>query len=680
MPSLASLSSLLALSLAFPAAEEPATRMTPELLWKLGRVSDPQLSPNGEWIVFKVTRYDLEKNAGNADLWLLRTEDLSVRRLTTHEKGDSNARWSPDGETIGFVSSRGEKPQVWTISPFGGEAAALTDVEEGVSNFQWSPDGKRISFTSKVRLDPELKTTYPDLPEANARILDDLLYRHWDSWYDGTYSHLFVLDVEGGDPVDLMKDERVDTPLVPFGGGEQIAWSPDGTELCYTAKIVDDPEASTDSDLYVVNVSGGEATCVTDGLDGFDRTPLYSPDGKYLAWTSMERAGFEADRERLMVLDRATGERRELTAEFPDWVSDFTWSPDSRSIVFSSATKGTTQLFRIALDGTLFQLTEGRHNLGHPIVSPDGGTIYALKSTMERPYELVRVPGRGGAPEAITHVNDDVYEHLELPTVEEKWVETTDGKRMHCWVIKPPGFDASKKYPMLTYCQGGPQSPITQWFSYRWNFHLMAANGYVVVAPNRRGLPGFGQDWNDAISRDWGGQAMKDYLSATDAMFEEAYVDRERTAAIGASFGGYSVYWLMGHDQEDRFCAMISHCGLFNLESWHGVTEELWFANWDVGPPYWTSPEAQAEFDANSPHRFVAAWDTPLLVIHGEKDYRVPIGEGMQAFTAAQRMGVPSRFLYFPEEGHWVLGAQNGVLWHRVFFDWLDRWCKPSEG
>lgn len=660
------------------APAEAGQRLTPELLWKMGRVSDPQVSPDGKRVVFTITRYDLAKNEGNADLYLLDLDTLRVRRLTTHPKNDVGARWSPDGRRIGFVSSRADKRQVFVIDPDGGEAVQVTHEKEGVANFLWSPDGKRISFTKKVRLDPTLADRYPDLPKANARIIDDLLYRHWDQWYDGTYSHLFVADLEGKNARDLMTGERVHTPLVPFGGVEQIAWAPDGKEIVYTAKKVEHPESSTDSDLYAVSLPDGRTRCLTDGMDGFDRDPAYSPDGRFLAWHSMERAGFESDRERLMVLDRQTGEIRELSRGFPHWVGDFDWAPDSRSIVFSSAVRGTVQLFLVDLEGEVRQVTSGRHNVVHPHFVPGERRVVALRSTMERPYEIVRVDLETGDIETLTHVNDDIFSQLDLPEVAAKWVETVDGKQMLCWVVLPPDFDPGRKYPMLTYCQGGPQSPITQWFSYRWNFHLMAAHGYVVLAPNRRGLPGFGQEWNDEISRHWGGLAMQDYLTATDAMFEEDFVDRRRTAAIGASFGGYSVYWLMGHDQEDRFCAMVAHAGLFNLESWYLTTEERWFAEWDVGEPYWASDRARRAFDENSPHRYVGAWDTPLLVIHGERDYRVPISEGIQAFAAAKLRGVPARFLYFPDEGHWVLGPQNGVLWHRVFFDWLDRYCKPN--
>ena len=364
--------------------------MTPELLWKLGRVGSPEVSPDGKWLVYTVTRYDLEKNKGNSDLWLLPVAGGEARRLTTHAKSDSGARWSPEGKRIGFISARGDKRQVYAISPFGGEAVRLTEVEEGVANFDWSPRGDRISFTSEVRVDPELKTIYPDLPEAKARIIDDLLYRHWDHWYEGKYSHLFVMDVDGGEPRDLMDRERVHTPLVPFGGRGEIAWSPDGAELCYTAKRVENPESSTDSDLYLVPADGGEHVCITDGMDGFDRNPLYSPDGRWIAFHSMERAGFEADRERLMLYDREQGTVRDLTDNYAHWVGDTAWAADSSGLFFSSPVEGTRQLFRIDLDGNVSRLTEGRHDLNGVAVA--GDQLIAKRQSFERPYELVRLP------------------------------------------------------------------------------------------------------------------------------------------------------------------------------------------------------------------------------------------------------------------------------------------------
>ncbi len=380
-----------------------------------------------------------------------------------------------------------------------------------------------------------------------------------------------------------------------------------------------------------------------------------------------------------MLYERASGALRELTKNFDHWAGDTSWARDSRSLFFCAPLRSTTQVFQVDLEGKITQVTDGRHDLKNVAAGADGKTLYARRSTIERPFEIVTVSLPGGGVAALTGINDEVFSRLKLPEVRERWVTARDGAAVHCWVVYPPDFDPAREYPLILYCQGGPQTPIGQWFSFCWNFHLMAARGYIVVAPSRRGLPGFGQAWNDAISKDWGGEAMQDYLAATDDLFAEPYVDRARAAAIGASFGGYSVFWLMGHDQEDRFCAMVAHAGIFNLESWYGTTEELWFPDWDLGGPYWGDPRARPAYERDSPHRCADQWNTPLLIIQGEKDFRTPASEGLQAFTAAQAQGVPSRLLYYPDEGHWVLGAQNGLLWHRVFFDWLDRWCQPAE-
>ncbi|MBL8768015.1 MAG: S9 family peptidase [Planctomycetes bacterium] len=665
------------------AASAPAGElMTPELLWKLGRVTAPRPSPDGKHLLFEVTQFDLAKNSGNADVHVLDLATGESRRLTTFEKSDSDAVWSPDGSRIAFVSSRDGTPQIWAMRVDGGEAVKLTSDPDGVANILWSPDGAHFAYTKEVRVDPELKDLYADLPLANARVIDRLLYRHWDAWAEGKYSHLFVVGADGSGARDLMPGERCHTPDPPNGDRGELAWSPDGKELCYTAKKVANPARSTDTDLYVVSLETGATRNITEGRDGFDRNPAYSPDGKWIAFLSMARPTFEADRQAVMLFDRATGAIRELSGGVDVSFNAIAWAPDSSGIYAEGVTRATGQVFRFDLAGLGKQLTTGRHDLVGVAVSPDGSTLYAQRSTTERPYEIVAFPAAGAdtaSIRALTHVNDAIYANLDLPTVEERIVRTKDGKDLFCWVVKPPRFDASKKYPLITYCQGGPQSPVSQFFSTRWNLHLMAARGYVVVAPNRRGCPSFGQAWTDAISNDWGGGAMQDYIDATDSMFTEPYVDRKRTAAVGASFGGYSVYWLMGHDQDDRFCTMIAHCGMFNTESWYGTTEELWFAEWDVGPPYWTGPDAQKAFDACSPHRFVGQWDTPLLVIHGEKDFRVPISEGIQAFQAAQMKGIPSRFLCFPEAGHWVSKPQDSVLWQRIFFDWLDRYCTPAR-
>ena len=664
-------------------------RMTPELLWQLGRVGGAAVSADGTSVAYTVRSYELEDNAGTSTIHVLDLESGATRALVREWKSAGGLQFAPTpfGERIFFTGKSGageEAPQAFALNPVDGALLQVTDVEDGISNLKVSPTGEHVAFTLDVKLDDEVTDLYEDLPEAEARIIDSLMYRHWNAWHDYKYSHLHVApigdDGRAGEAVDLMEDWRVDCPVPPFGGSEQFAWSPDGTSIAFTAKDVERWAESTDSDVYLVRVdTPSERENLTAGQHGYDNDPVFSPDGKLLAYHSMERPGFEADRNRIMVLDLASGSSRDATAGLDRTAHGATWLPDGSGLVFTSEHRGTNQLFRIpAAGGEAQQLTSGVFNWGLVDVLPDGRGAVVHRTDMTRPRELALLSFEDGATRILTDVNGQIYATLELPRVEERWVEATDGEKIHCWVIYPPDFDPARKWPLITYCQGGPQGQIGQWFSYRWNFHLMAAGGYVIVAPNRRGLPGFGRAWNDEISGDWGGQAMQDILSATDSMLAEPYIDPERTAAIGASFGGYTVYWLMGN-HEDRFKTMISHCGVYNLESMYGSTEELFFVNWDLGGPFWKGGDVQKDYDRFSPHRFAGNWKTPLLVIHGEKDFRVPVTQGMEAFTAAQVQGVPSRFLYFPNEGHWVLQPQNGVLWHRVFFEWLGRTCMPEE-
>lgn len=687
-----------------------AERMTPELLWKLGRVGQPEISPDGRYMLTTVTRYDLTKNSSAVDLVLQQLpEALSdacekskevvaafetplaklskPKVLLSGVKGLSSAVWikRPDGTKIVYLAPTEEdKPttQAWMLDITGGEPLQVTDLEDGISNLKISPTGDKIAYTIDVKLDQTVNELYEDLPEADARIIDSLMYRHWNQWHDFAYSHVCVAtlgeDNQAAESIDLMKGLRADSPLQPFGGAEQFAFSPDGDELALTIKLVNNSAESTDSSIFLVGTQGGPLKNITPGRPGYDLEPKYSPDGRYIAFSSMVRPGFEADRNRIMLYDRKNGDTVDITEELDQTTHNVTWNDDSTTIYFDSETRGTHQIFAIDIDShQVTQLSQGQFDYALVDVVSDQPYLLVTQQSMLRPVEVAVVDLRSKEVTTLTNVNRKIYADLELPQIEERIVKASDGAEIHNWVVLPPDFDrdSEQQWPMLTYCQGGPQGQIGQWFSYRWNFHLMAARGYVVLAVNRRGMPGFGQAWNDQISGDWGGQAMQDILAATDAMLADPHIDRRHVAAVGASYGGYTTYWLMGN-HADRFCAMISHCGVFNLESMYGSTEELFFVNWDLGGAYWSGPVAQAAYAKFSPHRFAGLWKTPLLVIHGEKDFRVPITQGLEAFTAAQTQGVPSRFLYFPNEGHWVSSPQNSVLWNRVFFQWLDQYCK----
>lgn len=661
--------------------------MTPELLWKLGRLDGAALNQTGNLVAYTVQRFDLEENSSTLTLYVTDLGTGEHRTLVRDWKAIADLQFgpSPFGERLYFVGkseeNEDEVAQVWAVNPLDGGQWKVTRVEDGVANLKVSPAGTHLACTIDVKLDQSVTDLYKDLPKADARIIDSLMFRHWNAWHDYKFSHLHIGPIGKDGRVervqDLMDGIKADCPVPPFGEATQFAWAPDGSQIAYTTKLAEDWAQSTDSDIYLVSLDNlSQSHNISEGMDGYDTDPVYSPDGKYLAFHSMERPGFEADRNRIMIYDRASRKISEATAGLDQTANAACWQPDGSGLYFVSETRGTDQIFRVPREGGgARQISNGRYNWSLIDLFSNGGRALVSFMNTERPAELAIMSLADGKTDTITTINDELYAGLELPTVRERWVRASDGKKIHCWVIYPPGFDPRKKWPMLTYCQGGPQSQVGQWFSYRWNFHLMAANGYVVLAPNRRGLPGFGQEWNEQISRDWGGQAMQDLLSATDDMLKEDYINRARVAAVGASFGGYTVYWMMGHHQ-DRFCTMIAHAGVFNLESMYGSTEELFFVDWDLGGPYWKDEDVQADYHRFSPHRYVGRWKTPLLVIHGEQDFRVPVTQGIEAFTAAQVQGVPSRFLYFPAEGHWVLGPQNGVLWYRVFFDWLDHYCR----
>lgn len=664
--------------------------LTPEKLWELGRVSDAQVSPDGEQVIYGVTNYDVKQNSGKRDLYILPAAgDKPAVCLTNDlEKSISNARWRPDGDKIGFLLNTDDTMQLWEMNPDGTDKKQVSSYRQSVSNFDYAPDGRHISFTMSVKMDSTIHDLYPDLPDANARLIDDLMYRHWDSWSDYTNSHVFFAPYEKGkitgEAKDIMAGEHFDTPLKPFGGSEDITWSTDGQSIVYVCKKLSGKAyaVSTNSDLYQYDLETSKTVNLTEGMNGYDTNPVFSPDGQTLAWLSMARAGFESDKNNIWLMDLKSGTKKSVSQSIDMSASNLTWQDNSKSIYFIGGVEATYQIFNLPVKGylnsgdselakKLKMVTSGPHN--YYSLALANNVLLGAKASISHPIELYTISGKG-VETPLTHVNDKTLGQIEMGKVEKRMVKTSDGKDMLVWVIYPPDFDASKKYPTLLYCQGGPQAAVSQFFSYRWNFQLMAANGYIVVAPNRRGLPTFGQEWNDEISKDWGGQAMKDYLAAIDDVSKEPYVDEDRLGAVGASYGGYSIYYLAGI-HEGRFKTFISHCGLFNLESWYGSTEELFFANWDIGGPYWEDPKPKS-YEQFSPHKFVQNWDTPILVIHGGKDFRVPINQGMEAFQVAQLKGIPSKFLYFPEEGHWVLQPQNGLLWHRVFFEWLDQYLK----
>ncbi len=665
-------------------------RVTPELLLQLGRVSDPQPSPDGRQVVFGVTRYDREANKGFRALYALSIRGGKPIRLTDSDANASGGRWRPDGERIGFLFGPADSPQLWEMRPDGTGKKQVTRIEGGIGNQLYSPNGGFISFTRSVKLDQTVAETFADLPKAEARIIDQLMFRHWDSWRDGTYRHLFVAPYSSGEvtgpPIDVMAGERFDTPLRPFGGVEQIDWSPDGTRIAYTCKKLHGNAyaTSTNSDVYVYDLRTGQTKNVSQGNPGYDVEPRFSPDGKALLWLSMRTPGYEADRQRLIFLDLETGTQKELAEGFDQNVTHPAWAAKGSKIYFVSGTRATKQIYAVEAGDLasssdplpIRPLTIGEHDYTSLEVVPSTQppVLIGTRMSISIPPEVFRIESESGKETQLTFTNKLAWDRVALGTVAKRMVRTSDGKDMLVWVIYPPGFDPTEKYPALLYCQGGPQIAVSQFFSYRWNFQLMAANGYIVVAPNRRGLPGFGEDWNAQISGDWGGQAMRDYLSAIDALSAEPYVDQKRLGAVGASFGGYSVFWLAGN-HEGRFQAFVSHDGVYNLESMYGSTEEIFFVNHDMEGPYWKEPTPRSYRDF-SPHRFVANWDTPILIIHGELDFRVPVAESLQAFTAAQLRGIPSRLLYFPKENHWVLAPQNSILWNRVFFRWLDQYLK----
>jgi dipeptidyl aminopeptidase/acylaminoacyl peptidase len=653
--------------------------MTPEVLWSFGRLSEPVLSPDKKTLLFGITYYDVQQNKGNRELYTLELGEKSLKRITTTKFSEYSALWNPSGKKIGFISAESGSMQFWEMNPDGSDRKQISKTAGDITGFLYSPNGKEILYTKEVPVEKVEKQLYEGLPLTSGRIMTDLMYRHWDSWVD-SYSHVFIADFDGEkmtNDLDIMKDEPFECPLKPFGGMEQINWNPESKVIAFTCRKKKGKEyaLSTNSDIFLYDIAAKTTTNLSEGMMGYDVAPIFSPDGKKIAWQSMSRDGYESDKNRLIIYDFETNVKKDYSENFDQNVENPAWSDDGKSLVFTSDWHATDEIYTMEIPGgTIKKITEGVHD--YTGVIPAGDKVIATRMSMSMPVEIYSVDLASGKEEQITFTNKEVLDQLAFGKVEQRMIKTTDNKDMLTWIIYPPHFDPSKKYPALLYCEGGPQSTVSQFWSYRWNFQMMAADGYIVVAPNRRGLPGFGQAWNEQISGDYGGQNMKDYLSAIDAMSKEPFIDKEKLGCIGASYGGFSVYWLAGNHNK-RFKAFIAHDGMFNLESQYLETEEMWFVNWDLGGPYWDKNNKIAQKSyANSPHRFVQNWDTPILVVHSELDYRISATQGMQAFNAAILRGIPAEFLYFPDENHWVLKPQNGILWQRAFKAWLDKWLK----
>jgi dipeptidyl aminopeptidase/acylaminoacyl peptidase len=657
--------------------EIKGARLTPEILWKFGRISEMQLSPNGKTIIYNVSRYDVKTNKKLTAIYAVPVEGGEAKNLTPDMPSCYNPRWIND-KRIAFMSVKDDVMQIWVMSADGSAKTAVSSFKKDISGFEVSGNGEKIFYLQDVKLDSTTQDKYPDLDLAKGRVIDDLMYRHWDSWSDYSYSHIFITDLKPNEikeGKDIMKDEPYDSPLSPYFEINEIAWSYNGKMLAYSCKKLRGKEyaESTNSDVYLYDVEKDSTFNITEGMPGYDRYPVFSPDGKKLAFQSMARPGNESDKRRLFVYDLQTKSKVELTTTFDQDASDYQWASDSKTIFFISGINATYQLYSVNIEtNEIKTITKGVHD--YTAFAYKNSVLVGTKMSMSMASEIFKVDPVTGAETQITFTNKNIYDAVKFGQVRERWVKTTDNKKMLVWVIYPPDFDSTKRYPALLYCQGGPQSAVSQFFSYRWNFQMMAANNYIIVAPNRRGLPTFGQEWNDQISGDYGGQNIKDYLSAIDELKKEPYIDNSRLGAVGASYGGFSVFYLAGVHQ-NRFKAFISHCGMYNLESQAASTEEFFFTKHDLGGYPWDNPKSKS-FTQFSPHLNVDKWNTPIMIITGANDFRIPYTESLQAFNAAQLRGVPSKLLFFPDENHWITKPQNSILWQREFFKWLDKWLK----
>ena len=685
--------------------------MTPEAMWAMGRIGATEASPNGDKVVYQVGYYSVKQNKSHQVICIMDADGANNKQLTTSSKSETDPTWL-DAETIAFISGG----EIWTMKADGSNRRQVSKTDGNVEGFKFSPDRSKVIILKSLPFHEIIKKNPDDLPKATGRRVTDLMYRHWDHYVE-SIQHPFVFSVGdgfaiAGNGTDILEGEPYECPMEPFGGIEQLAWSNDSKQIAYTCRKKTGLEysISTDSDIFLYNIDTKTtrnlckpANYVAPKVDpthtlaiqsvndkenlknnvGYDQNPQFSPDGKYIAWLSMERDGYEADLNRLCICDLQTGEKRYI-----DWQSDvdaFCWAPQKdkqAKLFFLSVWHGCVNMYSVTQKDEVKQLTEDWADWTSLQLANDGKRILATRQSLSAPTDIYMVtPGKSIEKTKIeqrSFENKHILDQLTFGKMQQRWVTTSDGKQMLVWVMLPANYEEGKKYPTLLFCEGGPQSPVSQFWSYRWNFQIMAANGYVVIAPNRHGLPGFGQEWKEEISGDWTGQCMQDYLAAIDDAADNLpFVDKNRLGAVGASFGGFSVYYLAGI-HEKRFKAFIAHDGAFNLAAMYTETEENWFSNWEYDEAYWHRPQmprAKKTYH-DSPHKMVEKWDTPILCIHGEKDYRINATQGMSAFNAARMKGIPAELLIFPDENHWVLKPQNGILWQRTFFDFLDKWLK----
>jgi dipeptidyl aminopeptidase/acylaminoacyl peptidase len=646
--------------------EKKGGMMTPEIMWKFSRLGTFSLSPDGSTVLYTQTQIDLQTEVRRTNIYKISSSGGESVQLTTD--GGSSPQWISDGKIIAFV----KKGNLCTMNADGSDQKIVTGLSD-FEIFNISPAGDKIYFTKRVKLDQTANEKH-NLPKAKVRIINDLMYRHWNYWGDFSYSHIFVASFDGKNvsgEKDIMAGQRFESPTAPYFDEGEISWSPDGKSIAYTTKRLFGKEdaVSTNTDIYLYNVESGKEVNISEGNMGYDKYPVFSPDGSMIAYTSMERDGYEADLDRLFVYNIKNGLRTWGSKGWDFDVENITWE-NNTIIYFTSSYLGAAQIFKTDVQGKgVDKVTEGVHDMG-PLNLKSGVLVSGLVSMSKAP-EISMVDMKTGEVKQITAINKYIYDNIKMGKVEEKYIKTKDRKDLQMWVIYPPDFDPSKKYPLLLFCKGGPQGPLGQSWSYRWNYQMMAAKGYIVLCPNRRGNSGFGQAWKEQISGDYGGKNMQDYLDATDALAKEPFVDANRIGAVGASYGGYSVFYLAGMHQ-GRFKAFVSHAGMFNFESWYGSTEELWFPNKDFGGPYW----AKTKSYQYSPHLMVDKWTTPILIITGQNDFRIPYTQSFEAFQAAQLHGVPSRLLFFEDEYHFVMRPQNAVIWQREYFEWLDTYLK----